>query len=111
MTGLYGRDQQLKQIMDSFHAMQSSGNSGVCIVTGYSGSGKTYLVREAMSRMTQEGALTTSAKFDQFSQDVPYTAIVTKPPSKTSHFPAILSPEKPPALPSPSLILMSCKQR
>ena len=56
--------------------MQVSGTSGVCIVSGYPGSGKTCLVREALERMKQEGALVASAKFDQYSEDVPYTAIV-----------------------------------
>jgi predicted ATPase len=75
-VALYGRDQHMQLLMDSFRAVQLSGNSEVCVVSGYSGAGKTFLVREAMDRMIQEGAQTAYAKFDQFNQDVPYTAMV-----------------------------------
>src|SRR5947207_15776736 len=62
--------------MESFRSVQLSGNSEVCIVSGYSGAGKTSLVRSALEKMLQEGALTAYAKFDQFNEDVPYTAMV-----------------------------------
>jgi predicted ATPase len=63
--------------MESFHSVQLSGKSEVCVVDGYSGVGKTSLVRNALDKMTQEGALTAYAKFDQFNEDVPYTAMVS----------------------------------
>lgn len=56
--------------------MQTSGTSGVCIVKGHPGAGKTYLVHEALGRMREEGALVAGAKFDQYSKDVPFTATV-----------------------------------
>lgn len=56
--------------------VQASGNSGACVVSGYPGAGKTYLVRDALERMKQEGALVACAKLDQYSEDVPYSAIV-----------------------------------
>ena len=62
--------------MESFRSVQISGNSEVCVVNGYSGVGKTSLVRSALDKMMQEGALTAYAKFDQFNEDVPYTAMV-----------------------------------
>jgi predicted ATPase len=75
---LYGRDQQLDLLMESFRSVQLSGNSEVCIVNGYSGVGKTSLVSSALDKMMQEGALTAYAKFDQFNEDVPYTAMVNR---------------------------------
>lgn len=66
----------MKRLVATFRTVQVSGTSGVCIVNGYPGAGKTYLVREALERMRQEGGLVASAKFDQYSEDVPYTAIV-----------------------------------
>lgn len=64
--------------MDTFQYVQQTGNSGLVIVSGHAGSGKTYLVREAIKKMTEDGALAVSAKIDQFSSDVPYTAIVSR---------------------------------
>jgi predicted ATPase len=64
--------------MESFQNVQLSGNSEVCIVSGNSGTGKTFLVRKALDRMMQERALTAYAKYDQFNEDVPYTAMVCK---------------------------------
>ena len=73
---MYGRDQQLQLLMDSFQAVQLTAISEVCIVSGYGGAGKTFLVNEAMNKMVKEGALTAYAKFDQFNEDVPLTGLV-----------------------------------
>jgi predicted ATPase len=69
--------------MESFHEVLLTGNSEVCIVSGFSGAGKTCLVREALEKMTQEGALIATAKLDQFNADVPYTAMVRATPCVT----------------------------
>jgi predicted ATPase len=63
-------------MMEIFETILPNGTSGVCVVTGYSGCGKTSLVRDALVKMRDKGALIASAKFDQFTKDVPYTAIV-----------------------------------
>jgi predicted ATPase len=63
--------------MESYRAVQLTGiSSELCIVSGYRGAGKTCLVREALNKMVQEGALTAYAKFDQFNEDVSFTAMV-----------------------------------
>jgi len=77
ILGLYGRDAQLKVLMETFRATQLSGTSGVCCVTGSAGAGKTYLVRHAMEQMKQEGAIITSAKLEQYNEHIPYTAIAS----------------------------------
>jgi predicted ATPase len=73
---MFGRDEQLHLLMESFRAVQLTGISEVCVVSGHAGAGKTHLVYEAMTRMREEGAMTAYAKFDQFNQDIPFTAIV-----------------------------------
>jgi predicted ATPase len=62
--------------MELFRTLQQTGNSGVVIMSGLAGCGKTCLVREALKKMARDGALTVSAKVDQFTSDTPYTAIV-----------------------------------
>jgi predicted ATPase len=66
----------LRILTEAFRGIQISSSSGICIVSGHPGCGKTSLVHEAMERMEQEGALVACAKFDQYSEDVPYTATV-----------------------------------
>lgn len=64
--------------MELFQTLQQTGNSGVVIMSGLAGCGKTSLVREALKKMSRDGALTVSAKVDQFTSDNPYTAIVSQ---------------------------------
>lgn len=73
---MYGREDQLNLLIQSFHEVQLTGKSEVCIVSGFSGAGKTCLVRGGLEKMAQEGALIATAKFDQFNADVPHTAMV-----------------------------------
>jgi predicted ATPase len=73
---MYGRENDLRLLMEVFREVQLTGNSEVCIVSGFSGAGKTSLVREALEQMTQEGALAATAKFNQFNPDVPHTSMV-----------------------------------
>jgi hypothetical protein len=73
---MYGRESDLRLLMEVFREVELTGNSEVCIVSGFSGAGKTSLVREALEQMTQEGALAATAKFNQFNPDVPHTSMV-----------------------------------
>ena len=41
-------------MMTSFKAARDTGDSGVCVVTGYSGAGKTFLIRNALGTMKNE---------------------------------------------------------
>jgi predicted ATPase len=66
----------LFRLTEVFRGVYASGSSGICVVRGHPGVGKTYLVREALDMMRQEGALVACAKFDQYSEDVPFTATV-----------------------------------
>jgi predicted ATPase len=77
---MYGRENDLRLMMEVFREVQLTGNSEVCIVSGFSGAGKTCLVREALEQMTQEGALAATAKFNQFNPDVPHTSMVRASP-------------------------------
>src|SRR5271170_6308420 len=43
---LFGRDEHLGLLMESYRAVQKSGDSEVCIVAGHSGAGKTSLIRQ-----------------------------------------------------------------
>jgi len=65
--------------METFRATQLSGASSVCCISGYAGIGKTSLARLALEKMREEGAITASAKFEQYNENIPFTAIVPFP--------------------------------
>ncbi|MEA2082703.1 MAG: AAA family ATPase [Thermodesulfobacteriota bacterium] len=72
---LYGRESEIKAIMDGFDRV-SDGGLEALMVTGYSGVGKTSLIREVNRRITLQNAYFISGKFDQFQRDIPYKAIL-----------------------------------
>jgi len=47
------------------------------LVTGYSGMGKTTLVKEIYQPITEKRGFFISGKFDQFQRDTPYAAVVS----------------------------------
>jgi len=73
---LYGRDEQIASLMGAFDRV-SEGRREMMLVTGYSGIGKTSLVREIYKPVTRERGYFISGKFDQFQRNIPYRAIVS----------------------------------
>jgi len=72
---LYGRDQQIKEILQSYLKV-SQGATELLLISGYSGIGKTSLVREVHRPMTQDRGIFISGKFDQLQRNVAYHAFV-----------------------------------
>ncbi|MFB6274905.1 MAG: AAA family ATPase, partial [Halothece sp.] len=91
---LYGREQQIQTLLDSFESI-CQGNSEVVLISGYAGIGKTSLVKElyyplievqgdwrngqseelSSSKINGQSYLI-SGKFDQLKRDTPYSAII-----------------------------------
>jgi predicted ATPase/class 3 adenylate cyclase len=72
---LYGRDQELNTLLESFDAA-ASGALRMTLVTGNSGTGKSALVYEVHKPITAKRCYFISGKFDQFQREVPYYAIL-----------------------------------
>ncbi len=72
---LYGREDQLPVLEKAFEKV-CSGERKVLMVSGYSGIGKTSLVRELYMPLTKSKGIFISGKFDQYQSNVPYSAIV-----------------------------------
>lgn len=70
---LFGREKELKQLMDAFR-YTTQGQSHLLLVGGYSGVGKTALVREVHKPIVSARGRFVSGKFDQF-QNAPYAAL------------------------------------
>jgi len=72
---LYGRDEQIQEILESYKKV-SQGASQLLLVSGYSGIGKTSIVREVHKPMTREKGIFISGKFDQLQRNTPYYGFV-----------------------------------
>ncbi|MEI6702347.1 MAG: serine/threonine-protein kinase PknK, partial [Deltaproteobacteria bacterium] len=72
---LYGRDQEIKTLLDAFDRVCDAG-SELVLVTGYSGIGKSSIVREIHKPVVKHHGYFISGKFDQFQRDTPYICLI-----------------------------------
>ena len=72
---LYGRETQVKMLLAGFDRV-STGSKELILVTGYSGIGKTVLVDEIHKPAVAKRAYFISGKFEQYTCNIPYSAIV-----------------------------------
>ncbi len=71
---LYGREEEMEILMNTF-AQVSQGQTRMMLVAGYSGIGKSALVREIHKPIVVRRGYFISGKFDQFQKNVSYSAI------------------------------------
>nr|CRH04771.1 Putative serine/threonine kinase with two-component sensor domain [Candidatus Magnetococcus massalia] len=70
---LYGREKELTQLEGIFESV-SQGEVAFCLVSGYSGVGKSVLVNELGKSIVRQKGYLISGKFDQFQQSEAYMA-------------------------------------
>jgi len=73
---LYGRDQEIAQLMNAFERMMEQGTPELVLVSGYAGIGKSALVNELHKPIVRERGIFISGKFDQYKRDIPYATLV-----------------------------------
>ena len=73
---LYGREREIKTLLDTFARVVKTGTPELVLVTGYSGVGKSALVNELHKALVPYGGLYASGKFDQYKRDIPYSTLV-----------------------------------
>lgn len=71
---LYGRDAEVAALLGAF-ARVHEGATELMLVSGYSGIGKSVLVREINKPIAERGGLFIAGKFDQVGRSVPYAAL------------------------------------
>jgi predicted ATPase len=71
---LYGREREVAALLAAFDRVVEEG-SGLVLVSGYSGIGKTSLVHELHRPLTQRRGQFVAGKFDQLARDTPYAAL------------------------------------
>ena len=72
---LYGRENEIKYLLNSFENC-SEGNLEIVWIAGYSGTGKSALVREVHKPITQKKGYFIEGKYDQFQRALPYYAML-----------------------------------
>jgi hypothetical protein len=72
---LYGRDQEIKTLLDAFDQVVATGKPNLVLVSGYSGIGKSSVVNELHRVLVLPRGLFASGKFDQYKRDVPYATL------------------------------------
>jgi predicted ATPase/signal transduction histidine kinase/CheY-like chemotaxis protein/tRNA A-37 threonylcarbamoyl transferase component Bud32 len=72
---LYGRERDIETLLTSFEQV-SQGDKQLMLVSGYSGIGKSVLVKEIYKSLTEKQGYFISGKFDQFQINIPYKAVV-----------------------------------
>jgi diguanylate cyclase (GGDEF)-like protein len=72
---LYGRDEQVALLAEAY-AGASAGRSGVVLVAGPSGIGKSALIHEIHKPIAERNGLFIAGKYDQCRRNLPYSAII-----------------------------------
>ncbi|APR81086.1 Signal transduction histidine kinase CheA [Minicystis rosea] len=73
---LYGRDRETLALLACFTRVASIGVPELCLISGYSGIGKSTLVRELQRPVIAARGLFLSGKFDQNKRDIPYSTVI-----------------------------------
>jgi predicted ATPase/signal transduction histidine kinase len=73
---LYGREREIKALLDSFARVVKTGTPELVLVAGSSGIGKSALADNLQKAVTPSGALCGSGKFDQYKRNIPYSPLV-----------------------------------
>ena len=72
---LYGRKHQMAGLWNGFERV-GDGEKSLALVSGYSGVGKSALVRELHKPITEARGYFISGKFEQYRRDIPYSALI-----------------------------------
>lgn len=72
---LYGRQAEVHTLLDAFDRV-AEGASELILVAGFSGIGKTAVIKEVHKPITRQQGYFIQGKFDQFNRNVPFSAFV-----------------------------------
>ncbi len=72
---LYGRESEINKLLECYNELHHS-KSMLVLVAGYSGVGKSAVVKQLQRPVTEKSGLFISGKFDQFKKNIPYFAFI-----------------------------------
>lgn len=73
---LYGRENEVKQIINSFNDFLINKENMLVLISGYSGIGKTSLVKEIGKTINENKVYFIKSKYDQYNKNIPFSAII-----------------------------------
>ena len=73
---LYGRDDEVTALLNAFSLVEKTKRSQLCVVSGYSGVGKSRLVKEIYKPVTQKDNYFIAGKFEQYKKSTAYFALI-----------------------------------
>src|ERR1700733_4112931 len=73
---LYGRGREVEVLLAAFDRILKSGPPEVVLVSGYSGIGKSAIVKQVHKALVPQRGLFAAGKFDQYKRDIPYSTLV-----------------------------------
>jgi PAS domain S-box-containing protein len=72
---LYGRDQEVKILLEAFEGVVIGEISRLALVSGFSGIGKSSVVNELQKAIVSPRGIFIAGKFDQHRRDIPYATL------------------------------------
>ncbi|MCB9494655.1 MAG: AAA family ATPase [Desulfobacteraceae bacterium] len=72
---IYGRKKELNSLIESFFKIKG-GSDEIAIIEGYSGSGKTVIVKELQKQISDPDCYFISGKYEEFSESQAYRGII-----------------------------------
>jgi PAS domain S-box-containing protein len=72
---LYGREAQVRTLVDAFEQVVRTGHNALALVSGYAGIGKSAVVNELQREIVGPHGFFASGKFDQYKRDIPYAPL------------------------------------
>ena len=72
---LYGRESDIKALLEAFDRVVHVGSMELALVSGYSGVGKSSVVNELHKAIVSNRGLFAWGKFDQYKRDIPYATL------------------------------------
>ncbi len=73
---LFGRKQELASLNNSYQNVRGQHNSRLCVIRGYSGVGKSRLIKELQPIISQNNDYFVTGKFDQYKNNTAYIALL-----------------------------------
>ncbi|GHE97444.1 ATP-binding hybrid sensor histidine kinase/response regulator [Thalassotalea profundi] len=73
---LYGRDQEVKTLFNAYQTVQKQHSTQLCVISGYSGVGKSRLIKEIHHPINEEKSYFASGKFEQYKKSTAYFALI-----------------------------------
>ncbi len=73
---LYGRDKDIENLLNEFKTVLHSGQTSAILIGGYSGAGKSSLIREINKPITEFKGYFLTGKYDQYNRNMPFSAII-----------------------------------